>query len=82
MVLGEKAFSWKAYALVDHVPCARSMSRLAAARGYGDRFDIAVESRVSTQTTGKEDMAYSLLGRFDVNMPLLYGEGNRAFLMP
>ena len=26
-----------------------------------------------------EDKAYSLLGLFDVNMPLLYGEGHRAF---
>lgn len=26
-----------------------------------------------------EDIAYSLLGLFDVNMPLLYGEGRRAF---
>lgn len=27
-----------------------------------------------------EDIAYSLLGIFDVNMPMLYGEGKRAFL--
>ncbi|KAI1786213.1 HET-domain-containing protein [Ganoderma leucocontextum] len=26
-----------------------------------------------------EDQAYSLLGIFDINMPTLYGEGNRAF---
>ncbi|KAI2778632.1 HET-domain-containing protein [Daldinia loculata] len=32
------------------------------------------------QTTRKEDMAYCLLGILDVNMPLLYGEGNRAFI--
>lgn len=31
------------------------------------------------QTTRVEDMAYSLLGIFDINMPLLYGEGRRAF---
>ncbi|KAH6871654.1 heterokaryon incompatibility protein-domain-containing protein [Thelonectria olida] len=31
------------------------------------------------QTTLIEDRAYSLLGLFDVNMPLLYGEGERAF---
>lgn len=31
------------------------------------------------QTTKAEDIAYSLLGIFDVNMPLLYGEGSRAF---
>lgn len=31
------------------------------------------------QATRTEDMAYCLLGVFDVNMPLLYGEGNKAF---
>ncbi|KAJ8117063.1 hypothetical protein OPT61_g1664 [Boeremia exigua] len=31
-------------------------------------------------TTREEDMAYCLLGLFDVNMPLLYGEGKKAFL--
>ncbi|KAJ9644436.1 hypothetical protein H2204_001788 [Knufia peltigerae] len=30
-------------------------------------------------TTRTEDMAYCLLGLFDVNMPLLYGEGMKAF---
>jgi hypothetical protein len=32
------------------------------------------------RTTRKEDMAYCLLGLFDINMPLLYGEGEKAFL--
>jgi hypothetical protein len=32
------------------------------------------------KTTRKEDMAYCLLGLFDINMPLLYGEGEKAFL--
>jgi hypothetical protein len=32
------------------------------------------------KTTRPEDIAYSLLGIFDINMPLLYGEGQRAFL--
>lgn len=32
------------------------------------------------RTTRKEDLAYCLMGLFDVNMPLLYGEGGRAFL--
>ncbi|KAI2621178.1 hypothetical protein GGR54DRAFT_91479 [Hypoxylon sp. NC1633] len=30
-------------------------------------------------TTKEEDIAYCLLGIFDVNMPMLYGEGPRAF---
>ena len=32
------------------------------------------------QTSRSEDMAYCLLGLFDVNMPLLYGEGRKAFV--
>ncbi|KXX74926.1 Vegetative incompatibility protein HET-E-1 [Madurella mycetomatis] len=31
------------------------------------------------QTTRLEDQAYSLLGIFDINIPLLYGEGSKAF---
>lgn len=31
------------------------------------------------ETTRVEDMAYCLLGIFDINMPLLYGEGEKAF---
>lgn len=31
-------------------------------------------------TTRVEDIAYCLMGLFDVNMPLLYGEGPKAFL--
>ena len=33
----------------------------------------------SRVTTRVEDTAYCLLGLFDINMPLLYGEGERAF---
>jgi hypothetical protein len=33
----------------------------------------------SRNTTREEDMAYSLLGLFDINIPLLYGEGSKAF---
>jgi hypothetical protein len=31
------------------------------------------------ETSRVEDMAYCLMGLFDVNMPLLYGEGDKAF---
>lgn len=31
------------------------------------------------ETTRTEDIAYCLLGIFQINMPLLYGEGDRAF---
>lgn len=32
------------------------------------------------KTTRIEDMAYCMLGVFDINMPLLYGEGTKAFI--
>ncbi|RYP91592.1 hypothetical protein DL770_002306 [Monosporascus sp. CRB-9-2] len=32
------------------------------------------------QTTREEDIAYCLLGIFDISMPLLYGEGSKAFI--
>ncbi|KAJ6442200.1 Six-bladed beta-propeller, TolB-like protein [Purpureocillium lavendulum] len=32
------------------------------------------------RTTRVEDIAYSLLGIFNVNMPMLYGEGRKAFI--
>ncbi|KAI0451670.1 HET domain-containing protein [Xylaria acuta] len=45
--------------------------------------EIAVGERMSwaskRQTKRLEDLAYCLLGIFQVNMPLLYGEGMRAF---
>lgn len=31
-------------------------------------------------TTRIEDMAYCMLGIFDINMPLLYGEGSKSFI--
>jgi hypothetical protein len=34
----------------------------------------------SRVTSRKEDIAYCLLGIFNINMPLLYGEGDRAFV--
>ena len=33
----------------------------------------------SRKTTREEDLAYCLLGIFDINLPLLYGEGSKAF---
>ncbi|KAK4222469.1 hypothetical protein QBC38DRAFT_489799 [Podospora fimiseda] len=46
--------------------------------------DLSVASRMkwaaNRQTTRTEDIAYCLMGIFNVHMPLLYGEGTRAFL--
>ena len=45
---------------------------------------VSIAKRMSRaserQTTRTEDIAYSLFGIFDVNMPLIYGEGHKAFI--
>ncbi|KAL3297179.1 HET domain-containing protein [Colletotrichum asianum] len=45
--------------------------------------DVLVGVRMSwaadRETTRSEDLAYCLLGIFDINMPMLYGEGHKAF---
>jgi hypothetical protein len=48
--------------------------------GFGSFCVAKRMSWASNRTTTRvEDTAYCLLGMFDVNMPLLYGEGDRAF---
>ncbi|KAK5081445.1 hypothetical protein LTR70_005806 [Exophiala xenobiotica] len=51
--------------------------------GHSKRNTYSVAARMSWAarrvTTRLEDQAYCLLGLFDVNMPLIYGEGRRAF---
>ncbi|KAK0712502.1 ankyrin repeat-containing protein [Lasiosphaeria miniovina] len=50
----------------------------------GNVSDASVAQKMSwaagRQTTRAEDTAYCLMGLFGVNMPLLYGEGERGFL--
>lgn len=45
--------------------------------------DYSIAERMSwasrRQATRVEDLAYSLMGIFDINMPMLYGEGPKAF---
>jgi hypothetical protein len=51
--------------------------------GYDKAKRYSVASRMAwaahRQTERTEDLAYCLLGIFDVNMPLIYGEGAKAF---
>ena len=46
--------------------------------------EVCIAERMSwashRETTRVEDKAYALLGIFDISMPIIYGEGNRAFL--
>ncbi|KAK3372195.1 hypothetical protein B0H63DRAFT_496816 [Podospora didyma] len=52
--------------------------------GTGNIGHVNIAQRMSWAsarcTSRKEDLASSLLDLFDVNMPLLYGEGDKAFL--
>ncbi|PYI00378.1 hypothetical protein BO78DRAFT_330182, partial [Aspergillus sclerotiicarbonarius CBS 121057] len=52
--------------------------------GWRRLTDASVAERMSwasaRETTRLEDIAYCLMGIFDVNMPLLYGEGDKAFM--
>ena len=47
-------------------------------------FSLPVATRMSwaarRQTTREEDMAYCLLGIFNINIPAIYGEGTKAFI--
>ena len=56
----------------------------AALRNSRSLSNINVGRRMSwaarRKTTRVEDIAYCLMGLFDVNMPLLYGEGQKAFI--
>ena len=49
-----------------------------------DLKDISVAKKMSwaahRETTRPEDRAYSLMGIFDVHMPTIYGEGDKAFI--
>ncbi|KAF7591846.1 hypothetical protein BBP40_001043 [Aspergillus hancockii] len=53
-------------------------------RGSSQLSDFSIARRMSwaskRKTTRIEDIAYCLIGIFHVNMPLLYGEGERAFI--
>jgi hypothetical protein len=46
--------------------------------------EVSVAQRMSwasgRETTRREDVGYCLLGLFDIQLPLLYGEGDKAFI--
>ncbi len=60
----------KVYLLKDHTPAMFRTASVATRMSWASK----------RQTTRPEDQAYCLLGLFDINMPLLYGEGPKAFL--
>ncbi|USW48129.1 Putative heterokaryon incompatibility [Septoria linicola] len=79
--------SWNAFGTKNHL--ASVISKATGIPEWylvrGDQIQYAsIAARMSwcarRKTTRSEDMAYSLLGLFNINMPLLYGErGARAF---
>ncbi|EJT73101.1 hypothetical protein GGTG_09951 [Gaeumannomyces tritici R3-111a-1] len=72
--------------------CSKFCDQLADITGIDRRVllrtvppaDVSVANRMrwaaGRNTTRREDVAYCLMGIFGVNMPLLYGEGDRAFI--
>ena len=73
--LGTKASITREIATITNIPRAVLLSN--------SREDFSVAQIMSwaakRETTRVEDRAYSLLGLFGVNMPMIYGEGNKAF---
>ncbi|KAM3413975.1 hypothetical protein BST61_g10641 [Cercospora zeina] len=75
-------------ALLDHKPLRRMVSQKTSIDEYYLRdthrlakANVATRMRWASgrSTARTEDIAYSLLGLFDISMPLLYGEGKKAF---
>lgn len=69
-------------ALAERISKATTIPTNMLLNGQYERASIAqrMSWAAKRQTTRPEDVAYCLLGLFDVNMPLLYGEGNKAFI--
>ncbi|KAI0407312.1 HET-domain-containing protein [Xylaria palmicola] len=68
--------------LASSISLATGIDRLCLCKEKG-LHEYSIAQRMSwagtRATTREEDIAYSLLGMFNINMPLLYGEGRKAF---
>lgn len=65
-------------------PLIESITGIEAGFLHGDPLaEASIATRMSwasrRETARQEDMAYCLLGIFDINMPLIYGEGPKSF---
>ncbi|KAI1077521.1 HET-domain-containing protein [Whalleya microplaca] len=86
------AFYDREWKLVGNRDVARIARRISSVTGIPPRLiqgaeslsEYSVAQKMSwaahRSCTRPEDLAYSLLGLFDINMPLLYGEGDKAFV--
>jgi hypothetical protein len=81
-LIGRKGRSGANRKFTEHLSEATQIN-FSALTGWNSLSSFSVAQRMSwaagRATTRVEDMAYSLLGLFEINMPLLYGEGMRAF---
>lgn len=68
--------------LQDQISEITGIDRVVLSTGVFDQISIARRMSWASkrQTTRVEDWSYSLMGIFDVNMPLLYGEGIKSVL--
>jgi hypothetical protein len=81
-------FSWDGHLLGDRtslLPAIQSVTGIAKAALCGSPLSsFSVDERISWARTRitkrEEDAAYSLLGIFDIHMPLIYGEGRKNAL--
>ncbi|KAI1439758.1 HET-domain-containing protein [Annulohypoxylon stygium] len=75
--IGSKISLWKIISEVTNIPRPYLL-------GHKNLKGAPIAQRISwasnRKTSRREDMAYCLLGLLNVNIPLLYGEGNKAFV--
>lgn len=70
--------------ILKHVIAKTTGIDIRALQGYWkiqDEFSIVQKMSWAAmrETTRREDLAYCLLGIFDINIPIIYEEGNKAF---
>lgn len=76
--VGTKSKLWRS---LSHITGVQQIALEDPRRIFGNEFSVArkMSWAANRSTSRKEDIAYCLLGIFNVNMPLLYGEGLSAF---
>jgi hypothetical protein len=73
ILLGSRSSRLQEVAQITHIPVEALEGKAFSSFSVDERMGWA-EGR---ETTREEDMAYSLFGIFDIQMPLLYGEGQK-----
>lgn len=65
----------------DYYICRSNRNLFSSSHQWLSRASVAerMSWAAGRETTRTEDLAYCLLGIFDINMPMLYGEGMKAF---